>query len=124
MMIYRAPGPELLDGVKCESRVIHDEDEMHAAAGDGWHPTPSAAGEALLAEKARREAEAADEERALAQAEAEMQAAAIRAPLEAEIEALKGKVADAEQALADERAAHAKTKAALAEPPAGKRAKA
>lgn len=123
MMVYRAPGSELVHGVPCQTLVVNDLDEMEGAQDAGFHPTAQAAGEALAAEQAQAVEAAAAEARAKAQAEADEAAAAIRAPLLAEIDGLKAQLANeqekhakAQQELAEERAAHAKTKAAAEAP--------
>lgn len=113
LMIYRAPGRELIDGVLCETRIVHDDDELDAAQDDGWQPTVAAAGEALKADKARADADASDEARALAQAEADLAAAAIRAPLEAEIEQLRELLNAAAEDFSNEKVAHDATRALL-----------
>lgn len=123
MMVFRAPGLELLHGVKCETRIVDNDDDLDEAQDSGWWPTATAADEALKAEKAQAAERAAAEALALAEAEAELRAAAIRAPLEAQITGLQAQLASdqekhakAQQDLADERAAHAKTKAAAVAP--------
>lgn len=89
LMIFRAPGSELVHGVKCETCVVQDDDELEGALADGWHLSATEAGAAL--EKARSDAEAAAmaELEQLKAQQAEAAAQAIRQPLLEQIESLK-----------------------------------
>lgn len=60
-MLYRCPGPEVFEGVSCETTIV-DADEVEAKLADGWHriwTDADAAHKEALAKLAENEAEQA-----------------------------------------------------------------
>lgn len=42
-MLYRVPGPHIIEGTGYALHLVHSADERDAAMGDGWHETTDAA---------------------------------------------------------------------------------
>ncbi len=42
-MLYRTPGPTIIEGTGYALHLVHSDDELAAALADGWHETTAAA---------------------------------------------------------------------------------
>lgn len=70
-MLYRSPGPEVYEGVPCETIVV-DEPEVEGYLAEGWHRNWIEAGQAMRDAAAKLAAN----EQQLAENEAKLAAAA------------------------------------------------